>query len=77
MEHIHQDINKTTLEDRKKSASANKISRIERYELEEQINSLQRVFAHERGESHRFREAVRAKLGLSEPEEEEEGHNRK
>ena len=41
-------------------------------DLADRIDSLHRAFANERGKNHRFREAVRAKLGLRVPEEDEE-----
>ena len=63
MEEIHQEINKTTLEGRKARATkVNKISRLNYYDLEEQIKSLQKVLANERGENFRFRQEVLALL---------------
>jgi hypothetical protein len=67
MEDIHQDINKITLEledRRSRAAKASKIRRLDSYELEEQINALQRAFALERGENQKFREEIRALLRL-------------
>jgi hypothetical protein len=70
MEHIHQDINKITLplEDRRaRAVKASRIRRLDSYELDElekQIKALQRAFALERGENHRFREEMRALLRL-------------
>jgi hypothetical protein len=62
MEHIHQDINKTTLEGREaRAAKANKINRLDYYDLE-QIKSLQKALAHERGENFKFRQEVLALL---------------
>jgi hypothetical protein len=43
-------------------ARAVKRNRLNRYDLAEQIKSLQRAFALERGENYRFREEVRALL---------------
>jgi hypothetical protein len=68
MEHIHQDINKTTLgleDKRSRAARASRIRRLDSYELDElekQIKALQRAIALERGENYKFREEIRALL---------------
>jgi hypothetical protein len=45
-----------------RAVKRNKVNRLNRYDLAEQIKSLQRAFALERGENHKFREEVRALL---------------
>ena len=45
-----------------RAVKRNKVNGLNRYDLAEQIKSLQRAFAHERGENHKFREEVRALL---------------
>lgn len=42
-----------------RAVKRSKVNRSNRYDLAEQIKSLQRAFAQERGENHRFREEVR------------------
>ena len=49
-------------EGRARAVKRNNLNRLDRYDLVEQIKSLQRGFAHELGENYRFREEVRALL---------------
>ena len=64
MVEVVKDIDKDySFEDRKaRAVKRNKVNRLNRYDLAEQIKSLQRAFALERGENYRFREEVRALL---------------
>jgi hypothetical protein len=49
-------------EGKARAGKRNKVNRLNHYDIAEQIKSLQRAFAQERGENHRFREEVRGIL---------------
>jgi hypothetical protein len=64
MDITHQDINKISSfpSGKAKAINGSKVNRHDRYDLVEQIKSLQRALAHERGKNQRFREEVRTLL---------------
>jgi hypothetical protein len=65
MDHIDEAINKISHPSRRaRAVKASKISRLDSSEIKEQINALQRAFALERGENHKFREEIRALFRL-------------
>lgn len=49
-------------EGKARAVKRRKVNRLNRYDLAEQIKSLQRAFAHERGENHKLREELRVLL---------------
>ena len=64
MVEVEKDIDKNySFKDGKaRAVKRNKVNRLNRYDLAEQIKSLQRAFALERGENYRFRKEVRTLL---------------